>query len=107
MARNFANVAFRTPVGEVSAPFETEFGWHIVEVTGRRATSAKPLTEVESEIEEFLRNQIIARLLSELEAENQVVYYRPETEPSRTAAPVIPSSALREGEPSLRDQVDG
>ena len=107
MARNFANVAFRTPVGEISAPFETEFGWHIVEVTGRRPTSAIPLAEVESEIEEFLRNQIIARLLSELEAENQVVYYRPEIEPARTAAPLIPPTGLREGELSLRDQVDG
>jgi|GEM_PF-413687 len=107
MARNFANVAFRTPVGEIAPPFSTEFGWHVIEVTGRRPTSAKPLTEVENEIEEFLRNQIIARLLSELETENKVVYYRPETERAQTVAPLIPASDLREGAPQQREQADG
>ncbi len=107
MARNFANVAFRTPVGDVAPPFQTEYGWHIVEVTGRRPTSAKPLAEVENEIEEFLRNEIIARLLSELEDENQVVYYRPETERSPTMAPLILPSDLREGDQGLGEQADG
>ncbi len=112
MARNFANVAFRTPVGDVAPPFRTEYGWHIIEVTGRRPTSAKPLAEVESEIEEFLRNEIIARLLSELADENQVVYYRPESDLSEpdgspAIAPLILPTDLREGDQGIREQADG
>ncbi len=107
MARNFANVAFRTPVGDIAAPFRTEYGWHIVEVTGRRPTSAKPLAEVESEIEEFLRNEIIARMLSELEDENRVVYYRPETERSPTIAPLIMPAELGNDDQDGREQPGG
>ncbi len=100
MARNFANVAFRTPVGEVSPPFETEFGWHIIQVLARRPTSAKTLSEVEDEIQEFLRNETIAQLLSELEDENRVVYYRPEIErPPSLPPPIAPG----EPRPVLRE----
>lgn len=107
MARNFANVAFRTPVGELSPPFRTEYGWHIIEVSGRRPTSAKSLSEVENEIEEFLRNEIIAGLLSELADENRVVYYRPETEPAPSMAPLILPAEISEEKPELREQADG
>lgn len=107
MARNFANVAFRTPVGELSAPFQTEYGWHIIEVSGRRPTSAKSLAEVENEIEEFLRNEIIAGLLSDLVDENRVVYYRPETEPSPAIAPLILPPEIGDEKPELREQADG
>ena len=100
MARNFSNVAFRTPVGEIAPPFRTEFGWHVLEVTGRRPTRAKPLSEVEGEIEEFLRNETIARLLSELVDENRVVYYRPEVARETTPPPPLAPSEQR---PRLRD----
>ncbi len=78
MERRFARAAFATPVGEIAAPFQTEYGWHIVEVRGRRPTSAKPFEEVRDDIEEFLRLEVIAQTLRELEDENRVVYYRPE-----------------------------
>lgn len=30
----FAKMAETTPQGTISAPFKSEFGWHILEVTG-------------------------------------------------------------------------
>ncbi len=107
MARNFANVAFRTPVGTTAPPFRTEFGWHVLEVTGRRPTSAKPLSEVEDEIEEFLRNETIARLLSELEDENRVVYYRPEIELETAPPPPMAPSDTRPRLRELGEKADG
>lgn len=36
MVPEFEQVMQKTPAGEVSIPFETRFGWHILEVTDRR-----------------------------------------------------------------------
>ncbi len=36
MVPEFANAAFSTPVGQYSQPFKTNFGWHIVKVTGQK-----------------------------------------------------------------------
>ncbi len=82
----FARAAFSTEAGTLAAPFETTFGWHVLEVTGRRSTRSVPLAEVRGNIEEFLRLRTIEQTVRELSEESQVVYFRPET----PAAPVSP-----------------
>jgi peptidyl-prolyl cis-trans isomerase SurA len=44
MVYNFENVAYNTPVGEISMPFRTKFGYHILKVNDRR--NAKGEVEV-------------------------------------------------------------
>ena len=36
MVYDFENVAYNTPVGDVSKPFRTQFGYHVVEVLDKR-----------------------------------------------------------------------
>jgi peptidyl-prolyl cis-trans isomerase SurA len=36
----FRDVMAKTPAGEVSKPFKTQYGWHVLEVLGRRATDS-------------------------------------------------------------------
>ena len=79
MAPGFSEVAFSTTVGELARPFQTEFGWHVIEVLDRRSTRAVPFSEVQDNIAEFLRLRAIDRTLRDLEEESQVVYYMPET----------------------------
>jgi len=79
MAPGFSEVAFSTSVGEIARPFQTEFGWHVIEVLDRRSTRAVPFSEVQENIAEFLRLRTIDRTLRDLEEESQVVYYMPET----------------------------
>lgn len=38
MVYDFENVAFNTPIGEVSKPFRTQFGYHILRVKDKRAS---------------------------------------------------------------------
>lgn len=36
MVPEFEKLAFELPVGEVSEPFKTQFGWHLIVVTDRK-----------------------------------------------------------------------
>ena len=36
MVYKFENVAYNTPVGEISKPFKTQFGYHILHVMDKR-----------------------------------------------------------------------
>jgi parvulin-like peptidyl-prolyl isomerase len=64
MVEDFDQVAFNAPVGEVSAPFHTQFGWHIVLVRDRLPEGIRAFDEVAAEIQN--------RLLQE-KRENQIV----------------------------------
>lgn len=50
MVEDFEEIAFATPVGEISKPFRTQFGWHIVKVRDRRAEGVQPFEQVAGEI---------------------------------------------------------
>ncbi|MFW6299789.1 MAG: peptidylprolyl isomerase [Oceanicaulis sp.] len=62
----FARVAFSTPVGAVSAPFQTEYGWHVVTVTDRRSQPRPELEAMRGNIVRFLTLQGIDALLAEI-----------------------------------------
>jgi len=99
MTRDLASAAFSTPVGEIAPPFETEFGWHILQVLDRRPTGGVPLASVRDNIGRFLRRRTIADTLAALQEENQVVYYQPDPADKNAdiAAPSPSAPELRPG----------
>lgn len=54
---DFAEVVFALVPGELSEPFRTSIGWHIVEVTGHQPQRPVEFAEVEPEIRDHLENQ--------------------------------------------------
>jgi peptidyl-prolyl cis-trans isomerase C len=62
----FAEVAFNTAEDEVSAPFQTEYGWHVLMVTDRRRQAQPGLDERRADIVRFLTLQGIDGLLSQI-----------------------------------------
>ncbi|WP_428408317.1 peptidylprolyl isomerase [Hyphococcus sp.] len=82
----FSNAAFSAEPGTLAAPFQTEFGWHILEVLDRRPTSAVPFSSVRAPIESFLRMRTIESSLRDLEEKSQVVYFRPQAKETPSGA---------------------
>lgn len=63
MIAAFSEMAFATPTGEVSAPFQTEYGWHVVTVTDRRLQPRPGLDTLRGNIVRFLTLEGIQMLL--------------------------------------------
>ena len=61
MVPAFEEAAFATPEGAISGVVETQFGYHILKVTGARAAGTVPLDEVREEIQ----RQVAARKAQE------------------------------------------
>jgi len=68
----FEEVAFALGTGEVSDIVETEFGYHLIEVTGRKEAGVVPLEEVKDEVALYLGNQkqqkVVGEYLQDLRA---------------------------------------
>ena len=68
----FAAAAFDTPVGAVSAPFQSESGWHVLKVEDRRDQPRPSFEDMRANILRFLTLQGIETLLRDIEREYPV-----------------------------------
>jgi peptidyl-prolyl cis-trans isomerase D len=57
MVPEFDKATFSLPIGKVSDPVKTDFGYHIIRVDARRDARVKPLAEVKPQIEQTLKAQ--------------------------------------------------
>ena len=64
----FAQAAFNLPVGELSEPVLTPFGWHLVQVEEKKPAEEKPLASVSNEIAQLLVKRQRASVLAEADA---------------------------------------
>jgi peptidyl-prolyl cis-trans isomerase C len=69
------------PAG-VSAPVQTQFGWHVVRLNDRRDRGAPALDEVRGELEQPLRQQAVSAELDRLVAEAEVDRAEVEIDPA-------------------------
>jgi len=70
MAAPFEEVAFTIPVGQLSEPVKTQFGYHIIKVESRED---KSFAEVRPEIERKLEAEQVKKTLDDLKASTPVV----------------------------------
>lgn len=80
MVPSFEEAVFNAKEGDIVGPVESEFGYHVIEVTGIKATAVKPLAEVRDEIVRLYQEQEGQKMFAE-EADNftNMVYEQSES----------------------------
>lgn len=70
MVKEFADAAFANPVGTVSEPVKTQFGYHLIKVDAREA---KTFEQAKSDIERKMRPELVKAQIDALRAKSNVV----------------------------------
>ncbi len=65
MVPAFEEAAWRQKEGEIGNPVQSDFGWHVIRVTGVQAAKARPFEEVRAELAAELGKQKGARRFAE------------------------------------------
>ncbi|GBU18611.1 MULTISPECIES: peptidylprolyl isomerase [Methylobacterium] len=54
MVAPFAEAAFALPVGQVSDPVKTQFGWHVIKVEEKRTKPVPSFSEMKDQVDQYL-----------------------------------------------------
>jgi len=68
----FTKVAFAAQKGDISEPFQTDYGWHILQVQNRRKAAQPTFEEMRTEILNFMTYDEIQNILKSLRAQGEV-----------------------------------
>lgn len=75
MVKPFEDTVFKQKEGEISGLVQSEYGYHIIKLTGIKAAKQRSFEEVRAEIEGDLKRQAAARKFAEAaESFNNIVY---------------------------------
>lgn len=96
MVKAFDDAAFNMKVGDISDPVETEYGYHIIRLTGITPGQLKSLEQVRPEVEKELKKQLAGRRLAELaEQFNNIVFEQSDS--LKPAADLIKETPQKSG----------
>lgn len=81
MVPEFATAAFTQKVGDVSQPVKTQFGWHIIKVTDKKAAGTVPFADVKDQIIGFMKSneqrQAVQGVLNKLKESAKIETFLP------------------------------
>lgn len=64
MVAEFEKAAFELPVGQISEPVKSSFGWHVIEVLEHKQQTIPPLAEVRDKVRDDLMDQEIGGMMN-------------------------------------------
>jgi peptidyl-prolyl cis-trans isomerase D len=75
MVKPFEDAAFQMKQGEVSQPVQSDFGYHVIQLTGIKPAQGKTLDQVKNEISNTIKLQLASKKFGELaDVFNNTVY---------------------------------
>jgi peptidyl-prolyl cis-trans isomerase D len=96
MVKAFDDAAFNMKVGEISAPVESEYGYHIIRLTGITPGQVRSFEQARPEIEKELKKQVATRQFAELaEKLNNTVFEQSDS--LKPAAELLKQAPLTSG----------
>lgn len=73
MVEPFSEAAAALEEGQYTRePVQTQFGWHVIKLEGRRTAEAPPLEGVQAEIRGYLQSQMVEAWVNELRGEAEI-----------------------------------
>jgi len=106
MVPEFEKAMKETPIGGLSEPFKTDYGWHILTVKGKHAAGPITIEEVKPQLAEMLQRKKGRDMAKQLvvDARQQMkieLLYPPEGEETPTpTAPVAPETVINPQPPA-------
>lgn len=82
MVPTFEQAVFSLSVGEVSAPVETQFGWHVILLNETRDQAPPAMEDVRAELEDGLRRARVEATMQELTAAAEITRSAIEIDPA-------------------------
>ncbi|MDB5775288.1 MAG: peptidylprolyl isomerase [Herbaspirillum sp.] len=75
MVKQFEDAAFQMKEGQIGQPVQSDFGYHIIQLTGIKPATVKTLEQVKPEIAAAIRTQLLTKKFAELaDVFNNTVY---------------------------------
>ena len=94
MVPEFANAAFAANLNDISEPVKTQFGWHVIKVTDKKAAGTVPFEEVDNQITSYLKSmrqrEAVQKVMKDLKDSAKVQTFLPAVDPA-APAPAAPS----------------
>ena len=94
MVPEFADAAFKLKPGEISEPVKTQFGWHIIQVEGKRMKTFPPFDKVKEQASHYVQQKAQAELVQELRKDAKIERFdQPPAKPAAPAATPAPAQS--------------
>lgn len=101
MVKEFSDAAFKMDVGTISeTPVKTQFGWHVVKVTDKRARPKPSFQELKPMIQVELRRQTLEGMLEDWKETANIEKFDINGDPLKEGAPQAAAETAPEAAPS-------